>query len=58
MKKCYFIAIYMLASLLVQAQPNQTIQVKTINGIVEGMKEVSGVASFKGIPFASATRRY
>ena len=27
-------------------------QVKTANGIVEGMTETSGVQAFKGIPFA------
>ena len=31
----------------------QTNQVKTANGIVEGVKEKSGIYSFKGIPFAA-----
>ena len=31
----------------------QTNQVKTANGIVEGVRETSGIYSFKGIPFAA-----
>jgi para-nitrobenzyl esterase len=35
------------------AQKNKGLQVKTANGIVEGVLEKSGVRSFKGIPFAA-----
>src|SRR5438270_6555528 len=34
-------------------QSHTNLQVKTVNGIVEGILEKSGVRSFKGIPFAA-----
>jgi para-nitrobenzyl esterase len=42
-----------LSAFGVMAQPSsKDLQVKTANGIVEGVAEASGVRSFKGIPFA------
>ncbi len=38
---------------LMQAQTNDATRVKTANGIVQGIMEVSGVRSFKGVPFAA-----
>jgi para-nitrobenzyl esterase len=35
------------------ASNNKSLQIKTANGIVEGILEKSGVRSFKGIPFAA-----
>ena len=47
----YIIAIAMLWIQTADAQSNTT-QATTVNGVVEGTVEASGVRSFKGIPFA------
>jgi para-nitrobenzyl esterase len=44
------LVFYRLA--LMQAQTNDDTRVKTANGIVQGIMEVSGIRSFKGVPFA------
>jgi len=41
------------ASLSATAQSSATPQVKVANGILEGVTEISGVRSYKGIPFAA-----
>lgn len=41
--------------LLAQSSSNaNSVQVKTVNGILEGTTETSGIRSFKGVPFAKA----
>ncbi|HEV7332986.1 MAG TPA: carboxylesterase family protein [Flavisolibacter sp.] len=45
-----FFGVY---SLLAQNKNGAGLQVKTVNGLVEGVLEKSGVRSFKGIPFAA-----
>lgn len=51
MKKLFFLPLLTI-SLLSIAQ-NPSLQIKTVNGVVEGVAEKSGVKSFKGIPFAA-----
>lgn len=43
-----------LFTLPAMAQHNDHPQVKTVYGVLEGTRELSGVHSFKGIPFAAA----
>ena len=45
-----FLALQIMSSSLAQ---NKSSQVKTANGMVEGIVENSGIQSFKGIPFAA-----
>ncbi|MVN22443.1 carboxylesterase/lipase family protein [Mucilaginibacter arboris] len=57
MKLIYLLlAVVQLAPVISFAQTNSSkanpAQVKTVNGILEGTTEVSGIRSFKGIPFA------
>jgi para-nitrobenzyl esterase len=60
MKKLLFLTLITTQlTTLVTAQENKryaannSLQVKTVNGIVEGTLEKSGIRSFKGIPFAA-----
>lgn len=48
------LSLLMLASIQLSAQTNKgaSPQVKTANGLLEGVTETSGVRSYKGIPFA------
>ena len=51
MKRSLLVSLFITQfSAFMFAQSNQ---VKTVNGIVEGIKEKSGIYSFKGIPFAA-----
>jgi para-nitrobenzyl esterase len=53
MKKISFFLLLIMIASKVSAQLNtSTPQVKTVNGILEGVNE-SGVISFKGVPFAA-----
>ncbi|MDB5110329.1 MAG: carboxylesterase [Mucilaginibacter sp.] len=44
--------IFFLKTGVTFAQTDRVPQVKTVNGIVQGVTEASGIRSFKGIPFA------
>ena len=52
--KYIFVVISILATFFSTAQSLNDMQVKSKHGIIEGSKEMNGVISFKGIPFAAA----
>ncbi len=51
--KMYFIIASVLIAVTSNAQILKETQVQTKNGVVEGIKETSGILSFKGVPFAT-----
>lgn len=56
MKKLFVASLLMTPLSLAVAQSNQSLsaaapQAKTVNGLVEGVTEASGIRAFKGIPF-------
>ena len=51
--KMYFIVASVLIVVTSNAQILKETQVQTKNGVVEGIKETSGILSFKGVPFAA-----
>lgn len=53
MKKLY-LAIVLLAPASLLFSQSAPLQITTASGMVEGVREISGVRSFKGIPFAAA----
>lgn len=55
MKKLFVLQLASFLTLIANAQPaeNTFLQVKTANGILQGIDE-SGVRSFKGVPFAAS----
>ncbi|MCU7551738.1 carboxylesterase family protein [Chitinophagaceae bacterium LB-8] len=57
---CLFTTLLLMAGIAqskkqdaTKGSDNNSLQVRTVNGIVEGVLEKSGVRSFKGIPFAA-----
>jgi len=52
MKK-YFLFVSVFISMMGMAQSTNAPQAITKNGVVEGIKEASGILSFKGVPFAA-----
>lgn len=53
MKKFFYLALLSLPFVVPAGAQSNQLQVKTINGVVEGTLEKSGIRSFKGIPFAA-----
>jgi para-nitrobenzyl esterase len=52
MKKYFIVACAFIAITSI-GQNSNSLQAKTKNGIVEGVKEKSGIIAFKGVPFAA-----
>jgi para-nitrobenzyl esterase len=52
MKGLSMLTIAILGILTARAQPGE-VQATTVNGVVEGTAETSGIRSFKGIPYAA-----
>jgi len=55
-KLIFFVAVALMAAVNGRAQTSTNLtmlQVKTTNGILQGVAEASGIRSFKGVPFAA-----